>query len=205
MESNHFVFTGGETYIYGTDDGINASKKINQTPSVDVSGGDLDVCVSTGDTDGIDSNGNFTQTGGFIVTRGGYGASGKMSTGLDVDGTAKITGGTFIAFNGVEKTPTTGSGVLYAYYGTTGNQGGWGGGGGGGPRHLGASSSSYAFPGGTYTLTGGNFSKTFENEYAYSAFLIYSNELATGTTYTLKNGSTSVISWTQNSSSVKIG
>lgn len=205
MESNHFVFTGGETYIYGTDDGINASKKINQTPSVDVSGGYLDVCVSTGDTDGIDSNGNFTQTGGFIVSRGGYGSSGNMSTGLDVDGTAKITGGTFIAFNGLETTPSTGSGVLYAYYGTTGNQGGWGGGPGGGPRFLGASSSSYAFPSGTYTLTGGSLSKTFENEYVYSAFLIYSNELTTGTTYTLKNGSTSVISWTQNSSSVKIG
>ena len=200
IESNHVYISGGETHIHGTDDGLNASKKINQTPTVNVSGGFLDVSVSTGDTDGIDSNGNFTQTGGFIVSRGGYGASGMMSTGLDVDGTATISGGTFIAFNGMEVTPTKGSGVLYAYYGTTGNQGG----GGFQPPHRAALDSSYLFSAGTYTLSGDNFLKTFVNEFAYSAFLIYSSEMSVGNSYTLKNGSETIKSWTQSSSTTQI-
>lgn len=203
IESNHIVIAGGETYVYGTDDGVNASKKINETPSIDISGGLLDVTISKGDTDGIDSNGNFTQTGGLVVTRGGYDSAGGMSTGLDVDGTAKINGGTFIAFNGLEVTPSAGNGVFYAYYGTTGNQMG---GGGQRPGGRGAynGSSSTTFAAGTYTLSGGNFSKTWVNSYSYSAFLIYSNEMSTGTTYTLKNGSSTVLSWTQNSSSQQI-
>ena len=205
IEATHIKIAGGETHIYGTDDGVNASKKINETPSVLVSGGFLDVSMASGDTDGIDSNGNFTQTGGLIVSRGGYGSSGRMSTGLDVDGTAVISGGTFIAFNGMEKTPTKGSDVLYAYYGTTGNSGGWnpdGPGGGPGPGHRAVT--SYPFQAGTYTLTGDNFSKTFTNTYNYATFLIYSNELTVGNTYTLANGSTTILSWTQSSSSQQI-
>ncbi len=204
LESNHIAISGGEVHVYGTDDGVNASEKINETPTIVVSGGFLDVSVSTGDTDGIDSNGNFTQTGGLIVTRGGYGTSGGMSTGLDIDGTAKITGGTFIAFNGLETTPSTSNGVLYAYYGSTGNQGNMGGntGPGGGWSRSVASSTSFAA--GTYTLSGGSLSKTWSNEYTYSAFLIYSSEMSTGTSYTLKNGSSTVLSWTQSSSSQSI-
>lgn len=203
IEGNHLNFAGGSTYVYGTDDGINASKKINQTPTVNITGGYLDVSIGTGDTDGIDSNGNFTMSGGFVVTRGGYGNAGGMSTGLDCDGTASITGGTFISFNGLEKAPSKGNNVLYAYYGTTGNQGGWGGG-PGGPRFAYAGASSYKFPSGTYTLSGGSLNKTFKNEYAYSSFLIYSSEMATNTAYTLANGSTTVLSWTQSSASQQI-
>ena len=206
IEANHINISGGETHIYGSDDGVNASKKIDETPTIVVSGGFLDVSMATGDTDGIDSNGNFTQTGGLIVSRGGYGSAGRMSTGLDVDGTAVISGGTFIAFNGTEKTPTKGSGVLYAYYGSTGNGGGWNPGGpGGGPGGPGwRAVSSYPFQAGTYTLTGTDFSKTFTNQYNYAAFLIYSSELVIGNTYTLANGTTTVLSWTQTSSSQQI-
>ena len=212
LEATHINISGGSTYVYGTDDGVNAAKKINETPSVTVSGGFLDITIATGDTDGIDSNGNFTQTGGLIVTRGGYGSAGNMSTGLDVDGNAQISGGTFIAFNGTEKTPAKGSDVLYAYYGTTGNQGGWGGGSGGGPGGPGGGPggggwravTSYKFPSGSYTLTGGEMSKTFYNAYDYAAFLIYSNELVLNTTYTLSQGETSILSWTQSSSSQQI-
>ena len=201
LESNHIVITGGSTCVYGTDDGVNVSKKINETPTIKISGGFLDVAVSNGDTDGIDSNGNFEMTGGFVVTRGSPNNASNMSTGLDCDGTAKISGGTFIAFNGLEKTPSIGSGVLYAYYGTT-SQGGPGGGGHGGGWPVAAS--SITFNSGTYTLTGNGFSKTFENNYQYSKFLIYSNELVQGNTYTLSCDGSQVLSWTQSSSSVTI-
>ena len=201
LESNHIVITGGSTCVYGTDDGVNVSKKINETPTIKISGGFLDVAVSNGDTDGIDSNGNFEMTGGFVVTRGSPNNASNMSTGLDCDGTAKIAGGTLIAFNGLEKTPSIGSGVLYAYYGTT-SQGGPGGGGHGGGWPVAAS--SITFNSGTYTLTGNGFSKTFENSYQYSKFLIYSNELVQGNTYTLSCDGSQVLNWTQSSSSVAI-
>lgn len=197
LESNHIKISGGSTIVNGTDDGVNASKKINQTPTIEISDGYLDVTVSSGDTDGIDSNGTFTMSGGFVVTRGAHGTSGGMSTGLDCDSTAQITGGTFISFNGVEKTPNKGTDVLYAYYGETGShlQPGPGG-------FKIASSSTFAA--GVYTLTGDDFSKTFENIYTYSAFLIYSSELVLNSSYVLKCGESSVLSWSQSSSTTQI-
>ena len=204
IEANHIEIKGGSTCIYGSDDGVNAAKKINETPTIKISGGFLDVAVSKGDTDGIDSNGNFEMTGGFVVSRGGPGDASGMSTGLDCDGTAKMAGGTFIAFNGMEKSLTTGSGVLYAYYGT--QAGGHGGGGPGGPGGKPvAPADSVLFTSGTYTFAGGSISKTFDNEYSYMKFLVYSSEMQTGQKYTLSQGEVTILSWKQTSNSQKIG
>ncbi|MDY6367159.1 MAG: carbohydrate-binding domain-containing protein, partial [Clostridia bacterium] len=101
LEANHIIISGGTTYVYATDDGINASKKINQTPSIVVSGGYLDVTVSSGDVDGIDSNGSYTQSGGIVITRGQPGGADGNMAALDCDGTATFTGGTLIAFGGI--------------------------------------------------------------------------------------------------------
>lgn len=109
LEANFININDGYTKIYAIDDGINASKKINQTPKITVSGGVVDVTVNGQDVDGIDSNGSYLQTGGIVITKG---ATGGMSTGLDCDGSATINGGTFIAFGQTEKTPTKGSGVV---------------------------------------------------------------------------------------------
>ena len=216
IEANHIVVSGGYTKIHGADDGVNASKKINQTPTIVVSGGTLDVQVSEGDTDGIDSNGSFTQTGGLVISRGSPNTARNMSTALDCDGTASIKGGTFIAFNGMEKTPSTGSGIVKAYYGTSTQGGGPGGGapGGGGPgggpggwgSSSGSSSSSTTsfFQSGTYTLSGGEFSTSFYNQFTYSTFIVYSSEMFTGTSYKLLNGESELLSWTQSSSNQQI-
>lgn len=203
FEANHIKINGGHSHIYGTDDGVNASKKINQTPSIDITGGYLDVAVSNGDTDGIDSNGNYTQSGGVVISRGSPGSGSGMSTGLDCDGTASITGGTFIAFNGMEKTPTTGSNVLKAAteYSAAGGGPGGGPGGPGGPRRAGT---TYSFAAGEYVLSGTNLEITFTNNYQYSGFMIYSSSLTTGGTYSLTNNGASVLSWTQSSSNVTI-
>ena len=210
LEANHIKISGGETHVYGTDDGVNASKKINQTPSIDISGGILDVSVSNGDTDGIDSNGNYTQTGGVVISRGSPGAQGSgMSTGLDCDGTATISGGTFVAFNGMEKTPTVTSSVLKAATqsnssgGFPGGGGGPGGPGGGGPG--GRFATTYTFAAGNYTLTGTDLNLSFTNNYTYGSFTIYSSALLTNNTYTLAANGSAVLSWTQSSSSVTIG
>jgi hypothetical protein len=184
-----------------------------------MNGGYLDVAVSNGDTDGIDSNGTVTIAGGIIVSRGAPGTGSGMATSLDVDRTCTMTGGTFIAFNGLEKSPTISSGVLYA--GTSGANssngmgggpggGGWGfghGGPGGQPGQPGggsSSSSSYSFQAGNYVLSGEGVEIAFTNDYSYSKFCVYSSSLVSGATYTLSREETSVISWTQSSNSVTI-
>ena len=202
IEATHIDIQGGSTCIYGSDDGVNASKKINETPTVKISGGFLDVSVTAGDTDGIDSNGNFEMTGGFVVSRGSPGNARGMSTGLDCDGTAKIAGGTFIAFNGMEKTPSTGTGVLYAKYNVA--QGGGGPGGPGGGGRPSAPAGTVSFNAGVYTLTGGDLLKTFENDQTYSNFIIYSSEMSIGTAYTLSRDEMVLLSWTQSKSSTTI-
>ena len=208
-EANYININGGYSYIYGTDDGVNCSKKSFSNCAFTMTDGYLDVAVKSGDTDGIDSNGNVTISGGVIVTRGSPGTQGSgMSTGLDVDGTCTMSGGTLIAFNGLEKTPTTSSGVLYA--GTSGansgSQGGFPGGPGGRPGQGGGSSSasSVNLQAGTYTLSGNGLDISFTNDYNYGSFLVYSSKLVTSSTYTLSRNGTSVLSWTQSAKSVTI-
>ena len=206
-EGNYINITGGYSYIYGTDDGVNVSKKSFNNCAFTMSGGYLDVAVRSGDTDGIDSNGNFTLSGGVIVTRGSPGTTGSgMSTGLDVDGTVSMTGGTLIAFNGLEKSPSTSSTVRYA--GTSGansSTGFPGGPGGGGPGRGGSgTTSSASLAAGNYVLSGTGLEVSFTNDYVYGSFQVYSSSLASGGTYTLTRGGTTVYTWTQSSTSVTI-
>ena len=202
-EANYININGGYSYIYGTDDGVNCSKKSFSNCAFTMTDGYLDVAVRSGDTDGIDSNGNVTISGGVIVTRGSPGTTGSgMSTGLDVDGTCSMTGGTLIAFNGLEKKPTTGSAVLYAGTTQTASGGGMGGP-GGGPGYR-ATTSSINLQAGNYTLSGNGLDISFTNDYIYGSFLIYSSSLVSNSSYTLARESTSVLSWTQTSNSVTI-
>ena len=202
FEGNYINISGGYSYIYGTDDGVNCSKKSFSSCAFTMTDGYLDVAVKSGDTDGIDSNGNFTLSGGVIVTRGAPGTTGSgMSTGLDVDGTCSMTGGTLIAFNGLERSPSTSSSIKYAGTAQSNNQGGPGGHGGPGG---GTSSSGVSLQAGNYTLSGTGIDISFTNDYAYGSFLIYSSSLTTGSTYTLARNNSTVLSWNQSSSSVTI-
>ena len=121
-----------------------------------------------------------------------------MSTGLDVDGTISITGGTLIAFNGLEKAPSTSSVIHYA--GTNGANSSMGG--RGGSKH--GQSSSTSLSAGNYVLSGEGLDVSFTNDYLYGSFLVYSAYLATGSTYTLTRDGTSIFSWNQSSTSVTI-
>ena len=203
FEGNYINISGGYSYIYGTDDGVNCSKKSFSSCAFTMSGGYLDVAVKSGDTDGIDSNGNFTLSGGVIITRGSSGTNGSnMSTGLDVDGTCSLTGGTLIAFNGLEKTPSISSSVKYAGTKSSSSQGGPGGGPGG--QGGTTSSSSVTLQAGSYTLSGTGIDISFTNDYTYGSFLIYSSSLTIGSTYTLTRNNSTVLSWSQSSNSVTI-
>ena len=98
FEGTVVEITSGTNNIYATDDGLNASSTIK------VSGGTTVILVASGDTDAIDSNGTYTQTGGVVVSMNL--AQMGTATALDTDGRATISGGTFLAFGTLETTPT---------------------------------------------------------------------------------------------------
>lgn len=110
LEGNVINVSSGSTSVYATDDGVNATTG-TVSAAINVSGGYLDVEVpSSGDTDGIDSNGSFTLTDGVVIVKGPGSASGSMGGGaaaLDTDGTVTLRSGTLIVFGGIERTPST--------------------------------------------------------------------------------------------------
>ena len=109
LEANVITVSGGETCVSANDDGVNASKGV-ETPQIIITGGYLDVAVSpSGDTDGIDSNGTYTQTGGVVIAMG---PNQQNMSAIDADGSVKITGGTLIVI-GYGRVSTGGSVKTY--------------------------------------------------------------------------------------------
>lgn len=175
LEAMTINLNGGKIYVYATDDGINACTGDGKTsPIVNVTGGYIDVTTASGDTDGIDSNGNYVQTGGFVLVKGGS-SSGNVSGSIDVDGTVTITGGTCVALGGICETPVN---SVNAYV-----------------------LSSVSFSSGSYSLkdASGNEVISFTVDGSFSNGWICSDTLTTGTSYTLYRGSDSVADWTQES------
>lgn len=175
LEAMTINLNGGKIYVYATDDGINACTGDGKTsPIINVTGGYIDVTTASGDTDGIDSNGNYVQTGGMVLVKGGS-SSGNVSGSIDVDGTVTITGGTCVALGGICETPVN---SVNAYV-----------------------LSSVSFSSGSYSLkdASGNEVISFTVDGSFSNGWICSDTLTTGTSYTLYRGSDSVADWTQES------
>lgn len=175
LEAITINLNGGKIYVYATDDGINACTGDGKTsPIVNVTGGYIDVTTTSGDTDGIDSNGNYVQTGGFVLVKGGS-SSGNVSGSIDVDGTVTITSGTCVALGGVCETPINSANAYVL--------------------------SSVSFSSGRYSLkdASGNEVISFTVDGAFGNGWICSDTLVTGTSYTLYRGSDSIADWTQES------
>ena len=110
LEANVINVSGGKTTVAANDDGVNATKG-NSTAQINVTGGYLDVTVSpSSDTDGIDSNGNYTQTGGVVIARG---PNNQNMAAIDADGSVSISGGTLIVL-GYGRVSTGGSVKTYS-------------------------------------------------------------------------------------------
>lgn len=94
IEGTYVQINGGTIKINATGDGINAgSKSESYQVTIEITGGDISIVMASGDTDGIDSNGNIKISGGTINITG--------NSTFDYDGTATYTGGTIIV-NGVK-------------------------------------------------------------------------------------------------------
>ncbi len=177
IEANVITVNDGVLYINGQDDGMNAGKG-NSTPLISINGGYVDVTTPSGDTDAIDSNGHFAMSGGFAVIRCGA-AMGGMAGSVDVDGKITVTGGTIIAVGGICETPESGSACTYISGGTS-------------------------LAPGSYTLTddGGNVLASFELSANYNSIWLASDKMQVNGNYSLKNGETELLSWTQSSETV---
>lgn len=89
IEATYIQINGGDIDISSWDDGINAAYKSGAYfPTIEINGGDITIVMASGDTDGVDSNGNLIINGGTIDVTGG-------ST-FDYDGSAQYNGGTLI-------------------------------------------------------------------------------------------------------------
>ena len=173
IEGNLIEINDGSIYVYATDDGLNACSG-NTTPCITVNGGYLEVGTPNGDTDAIDSNGYYKQTGGFVLVKGGA-STGSMAGSVDVDNSITVTGGCIIALGGICETPED---SVNAYC-----------------------SSSISTSAGTYTVTDedGTEIASFTISASYTGFWMASDNLVTGTTYTLSKDGSSVTSWEQES------
>ncbi len=94
IEGTYVQINGGIVTINAADDGINAGEQSSAyTATVEINGGELTITMGSGDTDGIDSNGNIIVNGGIITVTG--------TNTFDYDGEAQFNGGTIIV-NGEE-------------------------------------------------------------------------------------------------------
>lgn len=89
IEGTYVQINGGTININATGDGINAGSKSESFPvTLEITGGEITIVMASGDTDGIDSNGDLIVSGGTINVTG--------NGAFDYDGTVTYTGGTII-------------------------------------------------------------------------------------------------------------
>ena len=89
IEATYIKINDGDITIEASDDGMNASNKSNKYDiTIEINGGSINIKMGSGDTDGIDSNGDLYINGGKINI--------TANSPFDYDGKASYNGGTII-------------------------------------------------------------------------------------------------------------
>ena len=118
IEATRILINDGVIDIQATDDGINAASKSKAcSVAIVINGGSITVVMGSGDTDGIDSNGDIIVNGGTINVTG--------NSTFDYDGTAQFNGGTIIV-NGVQVNTIPNQIMGGGAFSRGGYQSGWG-------------------------------------------------------------------------------
>lgn len=168
LEADNVTIHNGNIYIDALDDGINASS------NVVINGGYVDIKLGTGDVDGIDSNGTYTQTGGLVVSRipeitiTGCGA-------IDASKGVTFTGGTFIGVGSFTTVSTVKTDLCMASFNQT-------------------------FDKGLYQLSGTDVE--FKLNESYNRITIVSKDIKLGNSYTITKDNNSFLTWEQSSNSI---
>lgn len=86
IESTYVLLNGGSITIQASDDGINAANKSSAyRATIVINGGEINITMGAGDTDGVDSNGDLIINGGTVSVAG--------NSCFDADGTVSFNGG----------------------------------------------------------------------------------------------------------------
>lgn len=147
LEAWYIKANGGITDVYGTDDAWNAAggndgsgntnqsgqsnwgfgpgggmggRMGNSSGFLTITGGVHHAKTGSGDTDGIDSNGELTISGGVVIVE--CQISGGMGGSFDADGTASLTSKTVLGFSSGSSEKGTNYNVSFttgSYYGTS--------------------------------------------------------------------------------------
>lgn len=130
IEAAYVIINGGTVNITASDDGINASSGSAGSQNgfgnfdtsgvgIEINGGDITINMAAGDTDGVDSNGSLTITGGTISVN-------TQGNAFDHEDEPVFTGGK-IYVNGEEKTEVPQDMMGGGFGGGKGGFGGFGG------------------------------------------------------------------------------
>lgn len=181
IEGIPVIITGGEIRLTASDDGINAAgddssstngevagpysaSAASEDTYIDISGG---LVVVDAGGDGIDSNRDFYMSGGTVLVTG---PTDGANSSLDVESTAEITGGTFIA---------VGSTGMAMNFSSTSTQ----------PSLM----VNYSTPQSAGTLltlldSGGNVVASFQPDKVYQSVIISTPDMQSNNDYTLYTG-----------------
>ena len=219
LEAATLNIFSGNISITASDDCLNAANSdlTGYSFSMNISGGTINAYTSSGD--GFDSNGTLTISGGTVNV---WSASTADNQPLDADGTITISGGTVLAAGG-----SSGMGMnlsasqAYVTFGGSamggGNMGGQPGSMSGQPGSMGSqsggrasgnsgSSSASITKGSTISIKSSSSSVFSTTALCNASYIFFSSpSLASGTSYTLYSGSTSVSTATAQTGSSQSG
>jgi hypothetical protein len=197
IEAPIIDISNGFVTVFATDDGFNATsvttsvesnpiepsspgalppggtESVDEDAAIIISGGLVDITVGSGDTDAMDSNGSYTQTGGIVISRSAL--TNGMGGAMDVGGEISITGGTFIGI-GVSEVVAVSEG-----------------------DNLIAGMFRATFTSGEYTIKDSSnqtvFNFTLPIGFTYGSIWISSDKLISGETYIIYQGNLEFGTW----------